>query len=137
MLPAAWRCSLGRSKSVRVVIRGSLASWAAAFQRSFSRSRRRRLDKEDLFLAQLSISDIRRELLRTAGDYAGSGSRSNALTGSLFHEVAAGLMGPNGWQAALEAGELADFPRLARHAYEKPLGPRGTVIPAGPLGSGG
>jgi S-DNA-T family DNA segregation ATPase FtsK/SpoIIIE len=121
---------------VRVVIRGSLAFWAAAFQRFFNRSPRPKLDKEDLFLAQLSISDIRRELLRTAGDYAASGSRSNALTGTLFHEVLAGLMGPNGWQAALEPGELADSPRLARHAYENLLGSRLTEMQAGLRESG-
>jgi S-DNA-T family DNA segregation ATPase FtsK/SpoIIIE len=112
------------------VIRSSLASWAAEFQRSFNPSARRTLDKVDLFLAQLSISDIRRELLRTAGDYTASGSRSNALTGSLFHEVVAGLMGPNGWQAALEPGELSDSPRLVRYAYENLLGPRLTEMQA-------
>lgn len=82
-------------------------------------------------MAQLSISDIRRELLRTAGDYSGSGSFSNALTGSLFHQVLAGLMGPNGWQAALEPEELDDSARLARHAYENLLGPRLTEMQAG------
>jgi len=87
-------------------------------------------------LAQLSISDIRRELLRTAGDYAASGCRSNALTGTIFHQVLAGLMGPNGWQAALEPGELADSPRLARHAYENLLGPRLTEMQAGLRESG-
>src|SRR5271168_5202697 len=106
MLPAAWRSRPLKLKSVRVVIRGSLAFWAAAFQRFFSRSPYQTLslkpDREDLFLAQLSISDVRRELLRTAGDYGASGSRSNAPAGILFHEVVAGLMGPNGWQAALE-----------------------------------
>src|SRR5208337_2280153 len=80
--------------------------------------------------------DIRRELLRTAGDYAASGSRSNALTGTLFHEVLAGLMQPNGWQAALEPGELADAPRLVRHAYDNLLGPRLTEMQAGLRESG-
>ena len=56
--------------------------------------------------------------------------RSNALTGTLFHQVLAGLMGPNGWQAALEPGELADSARLARHAYDKLLGPRLTEMQA-------
>lgn len=81
-------------------------------------------------MAQLSISDIRRELLRTAGDYAASGSRSNALTGTLFHEVVAGLMGADGWRSALEPGELGDAARLARHAYERLLGPRLTQMQA-------
>jgi DNA segregation ATPase FtsK/SpoIIIE, S-DNA-T family len=116
---------------VRVVIRGSLAFWAAALQRFFNPPLEREPFKEDLFLAQLSISDIRRELLRTAGDYASPGSRSNALTGTLFHEVVAGLMGPAGWQAALEPGELGDSVRLARHAYERLLGPRLTEMQAG------
>ncbi len=88
------------------------------------------LDREDLFLAQLSISDIRRELLRTAGDYAASGARSNALTGTIFHQVLAALMGPNGWREALESGELADSTRLARYAYDRLLGPRLTEMQA-------
>ncbi len=109
---------------MRVVIRGSLAFWAAALQRFFNPSPPQTVDedkypdKEDLFLAQLSISDIRREILRTAGDYGASGSKSNALTGTLFHQVAADLMGPRGWQMALEPGELADSARLARFTYE-------------------
>jgi hypothetical protein len=127
---------------VRVVIRGSLAFWAAAFQRFFNPPPERKADrskdkdKEDPFLAQLSISDIRRELLRTAGDYAAVGSRSNALTGTLFHQVLAGVMGPNGWQAALEPGELADSSRLAKHVYENLLGPRLTEMQAGLRESG-
>ncbi len=40
-------------------------------------------------------------------------------------------MGPAGWQAALEPGELADSVRLARHAYERLLGPRLTEMQAG------
>ena len=87
-------------------------------------------------MAQLSISDIRRELLRTAGDYGNNGSRSNALSGTLFHEVLAGLMGPNGWQAALEPGELSDSSRLVRHAYDNLLGPRLTEMQAGLRESG-
>jgi len=75
-------------------------------------------------LAQLSISDIRRELLRVSGDYDAPNARSSALAGTLFHEVAAAMMGPQGWQAALEPGELADSARLIRHAYENLLGPR-------------
>jgi len=102
----------------------------AACRRFFNPSPSQRLHREDLFLAQLSISEIRRELLRTASDYAASGSQANALTGTLFHEVLAGLMGPHGWQAALEPGELADSPRLARHAYDKLLGPRVTEMQA-------
>jgi hypothetical protein len=81
-------------------------------------------------VAQLSISDIRREIIRAAGDYAASGSKSNALAGTLFHEAMAGLMGPGGWQAALEPGELGDAQRLSRHAYDNLLGPRLTEMQA-------
>jgi hypothetical protein len=116
---------------VRVVIRGSLAFWAAALQRFFNPLPPPTADKEDRFVAQLSISDIRRELLRTVGDYAATESPSNAVTGTLFHQVLAGLMGPNGWRAALEPGELGDSARLAIHAYEKLLGPRLTEMQAG------
>ena len=87
-------------------------------------------------MAQLSISEIRGELLRTAGDYRTPGARSNALTGTIFHQVVAGLIGPNGWQAALEPGELADPTRLARHVYENLLGPRLTEMQAGLRESG-
>ncbi len=96
----------------------------AAYQRYFNPLRPPTPVRQEAFLAQLSISDIRRELLRTSGDYATSPSRSNAVTGTLFHEVAAALMGPPGWQAALEPGELADSARLIRHVYENLLGPR-------------
>jgi S-DNA-T family DNA segregation ATPase FtsK/SpoIIIE len=87
-------------------------------------------------LAQLSISEIRGELLRTAGDYGASGVRSNGLTGTIFHQVVAGLTEPSGWQAALEPGELADSARLARHVYENLLGPRLTEMQAGLRESG-
>jgi len=87
-------------------------------------------------LTQLSITDIRREILRTAGDYGVSKPKSTALTGTLFHEVVAGLMGPNGWQAALEPGELSDSERLAKHAYDLLLGPRLTEMQAGLRESG-
>lgn len=73
---------------------------------------------------------MRRELLRTAGDYNASGSRSTAPTGTLFHEVLAALMGPHGWQSALESGELADSHRLAIHTYDNLLGPRLTEMQA-------
>ncbi len=75
-------------------------------------------------MPQLSLSEIRRELLRAAADYDPTGARASALTGTMFHEVLAGLMGPEGWQAALEPHQLGDARRLALHAYEKLLGPR-------------
>ena len=39
-------------------------------------------------------------------------------------------MGSQGWQAALEPGELGDAARLAEHTYEKLLGPRLTEAQA-------
>jgi hypothetical protein len=81
-------------------------------------------------VAQLTISEVRRELLRAAGDYAASSAQSSALTGTLFHEVLAGLMGPNGWQAALEPGELKNSALLLEHAYTNLLGPRLTALQA-------
>ena len=81
-------------------------------------------------MAQLTISEVRRELLRAAGDYAASSAQSSALTGTLFHEVLAGLMGPNGWQAALEPGELTNSALLVEHAYTNLLGPRLTALQA-------
>ncbi len=87
-------------------------------------------------MPQLSISEIRRELLRTARDFESSGAQSNALAGTLFHEVLACLMGPDGWQAALEPGELNDTRRLVRHAYDRLLGPRLTELQAGLRESG-
>jgi hypothetical protein len=87
-------------------------------------------------MAQLSISEIRRELLRAGGDYDSSGARANALTGTIFHEVLAALMGPNGWRSALEPGELKDSGRLIRHAWDHLLGPRITQMQAGLRESG-
>ena len=45
-------------------------------------------------------------------------------------------MGPNGWQAALEPGELTDSGRLVKHAYDLLLGPRLTEMQAGLRESG-
>jgi energy-coupling factor transporter ATP-binding protein EcfA2 len=108
-------------KNVRAVIRASLAFLGAACRRYFNP-----LQETDR-VPQLTISDVRRELMRAAGDYTAEGARSSALTGTIFHEVLAGLMGPLGWQAALEADELDDLPRLIRHTYETLLGPRLTA----------
>lgn len=81
-------------------------------------------------MAQVSIRDVRREILRAAGYGQGSPAASVAAAGRLFHDVLAGLMGPEGWQAALEPGDLADSGRLVAHAYEKLLGPRLTDMQA-------
>jgi DNA segregation ATPase FtsK/SpoIIIE, S-DNA-T family len=75
-------------------------------------------------VAQISISDIRREIIRTAGYVRPAAALSNPIVGSLFHEVLARLMGTEGWQAALEPDELGDASRLVAHTYEKLLGPR-------------
>jgi S-DNA-T family DNA segregation ATPase FtsK/SpoIIIE len=106
---------------VRVVIRGSLASWAARRRPSFNQSEP---SKEDDFVAQISIADIRREIARACGPSESQAASSTMLAGRIFHEVLAGMMGDQGWRAALEAGELADVARLTSHVYEKLLGPR-------------
>ncbi len=75
-------------------------------------------------MAQLSIAEVRREIMRATGYAQTPGAGSTAIAGRLFHEVLAAMMGSQGWQAALEPGELGDAPRLAIHTYEKLLGPR-------------
>ena len=106
---------------MRVVIRGCLASWVARFRRSSSLSRP---TERDDFVAQISITDVRREIARASGYVKDQAAASTTLAGRVFHEVLAGLMGEQGWQAALEPGELADVGRLSTHVYEKLLGPR-------------
>ena len=49
---------------MRVVIRGYLASWAASLR---PYSNQCEPNKEDGFVAQLSIADVRREIMRAAG----------------------------------------------------------------------
>lgn len=75
-------------------------------------------------MAQISITEVRREIARAAGYVKAETAPSTTLAGRIFHEVLAGLMGEKGWQAALEPGELADARRLSAHVYEKLLGPR-------------
>jgi hypothetical protein len=117
---------------VRVVIRGSLAFWAVALLRYFSPSKPNRLqpNKENSFVPQLSITDVRREIMRAAGYARTPGVASTSLVGTLFHEVLACLMGRQGWQAALEPDELKDVARLTTYTYEKLLGPRITAAQA-------
>ena len=81
-------------------------------------------------MAQLSITEVRREIMRAAGYFRMPGAASTALAGSLFHEVLAGLMGPQGWRTALEPDEWNDPARLVTHTYEKFLGPRITAAQA-------
>lgn len=75
-------------------------------------------------MAQISITEVRREIARAAGYVTAETVPSTTLAGRIFHEVLAGLMGEQGWRAALEPGELADARRLSAHVYEKLLGPR-------------
>ncbi len=77
-------------------------------------------------MAQISISEVRREIMRASGYARGEAATSTSAAGTLFHEVLAGLMGSQGWQAALEPDELEDTGRLLAHTYEKSLGPRVT-----------
>jgi hypothetical protein len=81
-------------------------------------------------VAQLSIADVRREIMRAAGRTSSTGVPSTAIAGSLFHEMAAWLMGPEGWQAALEPNEVSEPGRLSAHAYEHLLGLRLTEMQA-------
>lgn len=81
-------------------------------------------------MAQLSVSDVRREILRAAGYARVPGVTSTPVVGSLFHEVLSGLMGSQGWQAALEPDELKDAARLMAHTYQALLGPRLTAAHA-------
>jgi hypothetical protein len=75
-------------------------------------------------VAQISITEVRREIARAAGYVQADAAPSSTLAGRIFHEVLAGLMGERGWQRALEPGELADARRLSAHVYDKLLGPR-------------
>lgn len=88
-------------------------------------------------MAQISITDVRREIARAGGYVNDQAAASTTLAGRVFHEVLAGLMGEQGWQAALEPGELANAGRLSTHVYEKLLGPRITNAQASLRESGG
>jgi hypothetical protein len=75
-------------------------------------------------VAQISISDIRREIQRAAGLGSSPAPASAAPVGTLFHEVLAGLMSPQGWQAAIEPDDLDDVRTLTTYTYDNLLGPR-------------
>ena len=81
-------------------------------------------------MAQLSIADVRREIIRAAGRGSSAGVPSTAIAGILFHETLAWLMGPEGWQAALEPNELSETDRLSAHTYDHLLGLRLTEMQA-------
>ena len=75
-------------------------------------------------MAQISISSIRREIVRAAGFGPSSAPASISPVGTLFHDVLAALMGPQGWQAALEPADLEDPCPLLAYTYDKLLAPR-------------
>jgi hypothetical protein len=81
-------------------------------------------------VAQLSITEVRREIMRAAGYFRTRGAASTSAIGSLFHETLAGLMSAQGWRAALEPDEWNDPARLVTYTYEKLLGPRITAAQA-------
>jgi hypothetical protein len=109
-----------------------VAFWVAALRRYFSSSKLSLTgpDREETFVAQLSIGDVRRAILEQAGHAPDAGCASTSAAGRIFHEVLAGLMGSQGWASALESDELNDPERLAAYAYEKLLGPRLTAAQA-------
>lgn len=76
---------------------------------------------------ELTVSQIRQAIWETDTATHGSHSVASLLTGKLFHETVAGLLGEDphvSWQSALNDGALEDYERLRRHAYEHLLGPR-------------
>lgn len=74
-------------------------------------------------MVRISISEIHREIQRAAGFDASSASASAAPVGILFHEVFAGLMGPQGWQAAIAPDDLDVVRTLTASTYDNLLGP--------------
>ncbi len=111
---------------MRVVIRLNSASWAGA-RWFFSRlSTKPRPPEVEPFVAQLSISEVRREI-RRAADAPGGGEASTALLGRVFHEVFAALTSGDatvGWQHAWDGDNAGDRKALIAYVYEKLLGPR-------------
>lgn len=78
-------------------------------------------------MIELSISDIRRALWPSASAPEGMGERACALTGRIFHETFASLLGSSSetrWQSALDPATLGDTERLLGHVYDRLLGPR-------------
>lgn len=80
---------------------------------------------------ELSVRDVRTELMRAAGGrLSGDGEPSTRLLGTLFHEVFADLVGldptRSGVRVLLEAGPERDVAveRLVRHVYRVLVAPR-------------
>jgi len=76
---------------------------------------------------ELSISDIRRALRSAAPAPELSGEKASLLTGRIFHETFAALLGAESelqWQSALDASTVGDADRLLSHVYDRLLGPR-------------
>lgn len=82
-------------------------------------------------MPQVSIREVRQEIMRAAGHAQPEAAASAAVVGTLFHAVLRDLMAPQGWQAALEPEDLEDIDRLVSHTYESLLGPRLTEMQAG------
>jgi DNA segregation ATPase FtsK/SpoIIIE, S-DNA-T family len=78
---------------------------------------------------ELTVSDIAQavgQAARNGGNRVEVGW-STALTGSIFHEIAAGLLEAGGaanWQRVLDGDSLGESTRLTQHAYMNLLGPR-------------
>jgi DNA segregation ATPase FtsK/SpoIIIE, S-DNA-T family len=78
---------------------------------------------------ELTVSDVAQAIVQAArnGGNRAEGGWSTALTGSIFHEVAAGLLEADGaasWQRVLDGDTVGESTRLAQHAYTNLLGPR-------------
>ena len=77
--------------------------------------------------AHVTVGQVRQRIYEQAGHGAPPApSPHGALMGLLFHQVAAALTDPESpvcWSRHLGPGEAADPERLARHAYERCLGP--------------
>lgn len=76
---------------------------------------------------EISISDIRRALGPPSLGADGSAEKASALTGRIFHETFAALLGPDPelqWQSVLDGATVGDPNRLLGHVYDRLLGPR-------------
>lgn len=78
---------------------------------------------------ELSVREVREELLRAGGSESGEGDRATLLLGRLFHEVFADLVGcdpqRSGVRVLIEAGpDGAPVERLIEHTYRALVGPR-------------
>ncbi len=73
----------------------------------------------------VAVSQIRDALWQACERQNGPGTGPGALPGMIFHETMAGLLsGRQSWQSVFTAENLGDAEVLARHAYERLVGPR-------------